>query len=260
MSKLYLTESKQVIVETKAIFARHGIPMTVISDNGPQFISQSFKDFARNYGFDHITLSPLYPESNGLAEKGVQIVKRLLKKAAETGEDPHLAVLNYRASPIENGLSPAELMNRKLRKRRPSANHHMMQSSVNHVKERQMNYYNRTAKPLSPLAQEDVVRVRCDGQWGPLAKVTKETMPRSYEVLTEHGKLMRRNRRHLLKVLQRAIRSKESDFQDVEISKQKEQSELQDKLTETDRKNDVERLTERPKRQIQKPKRLIEEM
>lgn len=58
--------------------------MTVVSDNGPQFSSLDYRDFAETYGFEHVTSSPLYPQSNGLAEKGVQIVKRLLKKAAET--------------------------------------------------------------------------------------------------------------------------------------------------------------------------------
>lgn len=257
------TTTEQVIAQTKAIFARHGIPVTVISDNGPQFTSQSFKDFARNYGFEHITSSPLYPQSNGLAEKGVQIIKRLLKKAIETGEDPHLAVLNYRTSPLENGLSPAEmLMNRKLRTRLPSAKHHMVRSALHSSNERQMKYYNSAAKPLSPLAQEEVVRVRCDGQWGPLAKVIKETTPRSYEVLTEHGKIMRRNRRHLLKVPQREMKIKESDTHDLAISKQSEQAETPDesKVLGTDKEKDVETLTERPKRQINRPKRLIEEM
>ncbi|KAF7712008.1 hypothetical protein HF521_001019, partial [Silurus meridionalis] len=210
--QLTSTTSEQVIAKTKSIFARHGIPMTVISDNGPQFASQSFKDFAKSYGFEHITSSPLYPQSNGLAEKGVQIVKRLLKKSTETGSDPYLAILNYRASPLENGLLPAEmLMNRKLRTKLPSVKHQMVRSTWNPANERQIDHYNKTARPLSPLAQEEIVRVRCDGQWGPLAKVIKETTPRSYKVLTEHGKIMRRNRRHLLKVPQRGIKINESE-------------------------------------------------
>jgi len=188
-------------------------------------------------------------------------MKPLLKKSAETGEDPYLAVLNYRASPLENGLSPAEmLMNRKLQTKLPSVKYHKVQSTRNSANERQEKHYNRTAKPLSPLAQEEVVRVRCDGQWGPLAKVVKETTPRSYEVLTEHGKIMRRNRRHLLKVPQRDIRIKESDSHDLEISKQCEQSKLQGKLSETDKEKDCETQNERPKRQIKRPRRLIEEM
>lgn len=187
------TTAERVVAHTKAMFARHGIPVTVVSDNGPQFTSQCFKDFAEKYGFKHITSSPLYPQSNGLAEKEVQIVKRILKKAADNTEDPYLDILNYRASPLENGLLPAEmLMNRKLRTRLPSATHQMERSDVRQGV-RQTELYNRTAKPRRPLAQEEIVRVRCDGQWGPLAKVVKETTPRSYEVITEPGKTMRRN-------------------------------------------------------------------
>ena len=35
----------------KSIFARHGIPETVLSDNGSQYISQEFKEFQHKYGF-----------------------------------------------------------------------------------------------------------------------------------------------------------------------------------------------------------------
>lgn len=56
------TTTVQIIVHTKAILACHGIPMTVISDNGQQFSSQCCKDFEETYGFEHITSSPLYPQ------------------------------------------------------------------------------------------------------------------------------------------------------------------------------------------------------
>ena len=63
-----------------------------------------------------MTSSPLYAQSNGKAEKGVHIVKQLLKKAQESNSDPYLALLSYRASPLEHGMSPAELlMGRRLR-------------------------------------------------------------------------------------------------------------------------------------------------
>lgn len=69
--QLSTTTAEHVIAHTKAIFARHGIPVPVMSDNGPQFSSQSFKEFAGTYGFEHVTSSPLYLQSNGKAEKGV---------------------------------------------------------------------------------------------------------------------------------------------------------------------------------------------
>ena len=45
------TTSKSVILAMKAIFARHGIPQVVVSDNGPQFSSDEFKQFSLDYTF-----------------------------------------------------------------------------------------------------------------------------------------------------------------------------------------------------------------
>ncbi|WP_419642208.1 integrase catalytic domain-containing protein [Thiolapillus sp.] len=96
----------------KAIFARQGIPEVVISDNGPQFNSRDFVKFSETYGFTHLTSSPLHPQGNGEAERAVQTVKKLPKKAY----DPYVALLNYRATLLQHGSSPAELlMVRKLR-------------------------------------------------------------------------------------------------------------------------------------------------
>lgn len=63
------TSAKTVIKAISAIFARYGIPMEVCSDNGPQFSSSDFASFAKTYDFKHVTSSPCFPRSNGLAEK-----------------------------------------------------------------------------------------------------------------------------------------------------------------------------------------------
>ena len=103
--KLSSTSSNQVIAALKTIFARHGIPDTVRSDNGPQYSSQEFAMFASSYGFSHITSSPRYPQSNGQVERTVQTIKNLMKKST----DPHVAILTYRATPHPwCGYSPAE--------------------------------------------------------------------------------------------------------------------------------------------------------
>lgn len=109
------TRSTTVIQHTKSIFARHGIPDVVISDNGPQYSSQEFEEFARTWCFQHKTSSPGYPQSNGLAERTVQTVKNLLKKAKGSGEDPYLSLLSYRNTPLSDAGSPAQLlMSRRL--------------------------------------------------------------------------------------------------------------------------------------------------
>uniref|UniRef100_A0A8C7WMF3 Gypsy retrotransposon integrase-like protein 1 n=2 Tax=Oryzias sinensis TaxID=183150 RepID=A0A8C7WMF3_9TELE len=109
---LSTTKSANVIHHLKSIFARHGIPEQLVTDNGPQFSGAVFAEFAQSYGFHHITSSPKHPQSNGEAERAVKTVKELLKKAA----DPYLALLAYRATPLQNGYSPAQLlMERRLR-------------------------------------------------------------------------------------------------------------------------------------------------
>ncbi|XP_064469533.1 uncharacterized protein K02A2.6-like [Ornithodoros turicata] len=115
IAPLRSTSSETVIEHCKSIFARHGIPDEVISDDGPQFSdaqSSAFKNFAATYKFRHTTSSPRYPQSNGLAEAAVKIFKNSLKET----DDPYESLLAYRTSPLANGYSPSELlMGRKLR-------------------------------------------------------------------------------------------------------------------------------------------------
>ena len=63
--------------------SRHGIPEISYSDNGPEFSSLKFRQFAKAYQFQHVASSPRLLYSNGLAERTVQTAKKLLKKAYE---------------------------------------------------------------------------------------------------------------------------------------------------------------------------------
>ena len=70
----------------KQIFAKYGWPDTIVSDNGPCYTSEIFKELMKEYQVNHITSLPHYPQSNGLAEKYVQIIKNLFYKAKEEGK------------------------------------------------------------------------------------------------------------------------------------------------------------------------------
>ncbi|XP_052809376.1 uncharacterized protein K02A2.6-like [Mya arenaria] len=65
VDKLSDTKSITVIRKLKTHFARYGICQKVVSDNAAQFTSEQFITFAREWGFEHTTSSPLYPQSNG---------------------------------------------------------------------------------------------------------------------------------------------------------------------------------------------------
>lgn len=92
----------------RAMFARYWIPDILVTDNGPQFDSAEFDNFAKTWGFEHTTSSPRYPQSNGKVENAVKTVKRLFKKCQETGQSEYLALLDWHNTPTGVGTSPAQ--------------------------------------------------------------------------------------------------------------------------------------------------------
>ena len=103
--------SKEVIGFIKQIFAEQGIPERLISNNGPHFSSQHFREFARAWDFEHITSSPRYPQSNGMAERSVQTVKAAMKKVVMSSRDINMTLLCFRSTPIDHIIpSPGELL------------------------------------------------------------------------------------------------------------------------------------------------------
>lgn len=185
--------TSQVVVDTLGtMFARHGIPIEVCTDGGPQFTSREFRQFAVKYDFTHTISSPHFPRANGLAEKGVQVVKRLLKKSEYAGEEFWVALLNYRISPLIDGRTPSQLlMGRMLRGRLPD----FSSASTSSVRKHPQDHCKGI--PLTPLSEGDVVRIRNDKGWFPKARVEKLAGPRSYIVCTDEGRRYRRNRQHL---------------------------------------------------------------
>ena len=79
-----------VVKALKSMFARFGIPEIVVSNNGSQYSSQEFTNFAKAYHFCHTTSSPHYPQSNRQAECAVKTVKKLLRYST----DPCLSLLS----------------------------------------------------------------------------------------------------------------------------------------------------------------------
>ena len=87
-----------------------------MSDNGPQYAAETFRQLDEKYGSIHVTSSPRYPQSNGEAERDVQTVTNLLRK----NEDPYMTRLAYRNThtPL---ASPAQLLvGRQLRSTVPA--------------------------------------------------------------------------------------------------------------------------------------------
>lgn len=195
-----------VVKFIKATFARHGVPEKIFSDNGPQFqkiCSSEFSKFANDYGFIHVTSSPMYAQSNGMAEAAVKICKNLFKKEV----DSHKALLAYRATPLANGFSPAELLfNRRLRTTVPTHSIlltpevpecDVLQHKEHQRKRKQKENFDQShrARSLPELCKGDTVWITDRRTFGTISEKAGE--PRSYYIQTPTGKI-RRNRFSLI--------------------------------------------------------------
>ena len=67
--------SEATIEKLRDMFARHGIPQQLVSDNGLQCTSQEFSKFIKGNGIKHTLVAPYHPRSNGQAERFVQTFK-----------------------------------------------------------------------------------------------------------------------------------------------------------------------------------------
>ena len=204
ISELPNTLATTVVSHTKNVFARFGIPKSVISDNGPQFASQEYKLFSQQWDFIHKTSSPEYPQSNGFIERTIQTVKRSLKKAMINNEDPALALLALRTTPGKDNTTPAQkLMGRALRTNLPSITPPLKTSKPTTMSKTATSHYNANAHNLPVLRPGDNVYLRDGRNWSRKGKVVSpDQNPRSYHVKTEAGNTLRRNRRHLIKIKQ----------------------------------------------------------
>ena len=204
VKELKKTSSSEIIKALRDVFATHGAPKIVVSDNGPQYASVEFQRFAREWGFSLVTSSPMYPRANGEAERAVRTAKNILKKNA----DFHLGLLAYRSAPLHNGFTPSQLlMSRRLRTTLPVIPEKLVPEPVNlkqvqrtetmYKQKYQSDHDNRFKITKVPsLTPGDKVYLRDQGRYGEI--VEKTASPRSYRVMMDSGNVVRRNRSALI--------------------------------------------------------------
>lgn len=117
-------DSKSVIISLREFFSLFGLPETIVSDNATSFNSLEFRNFCSFNAIKHVNSPQYHPQSNGLAERSVGVVKSSLKKCLSQSrlelEKQIIDFLyDYRFSPLcGDSESPAE----KIFKFRPRNN------------------------------------------------------------------------------------------------------------------------------------------
>jgi len=189
LEQLQGTTTTSVVEMLKRLFATHGIPVTVRTDNGPQLVSEEFQEFANEWKFNHFTSSPYYAQSNGKAESAVKIAKALLQKAKRDGRDIWLCLLEWRNVPTQ-GLdsSPCQRLMSRTRSLLQVSNFllkpKVIDSCVMDKKYKRIKrFYDRTMKPLRELIPGELIRMYHPGnkRWL-LGKCIKMVASRSYVV------------------------------------------------------------------------------
>jgi len=204
----YLPDQKSstVIKKCKKNFCDHGIAEVIISDNGVQFLSDEFRQFAAEWEFRISTCSPYHKEGNGKAESAVKIAKSLIKKAMESRTDLELVLLNWRNTPNKMGSSPSQrLYSRRTRCQVPCAPELLLPKVIDGVKDRiienkhrSKSYHDSKSREELEFQTGEMVFVRLNDQsknWVP-GKIINQLKPRSYTVEVNERQY-RRNSFHL---------------------------------------------------------------
>jgi transposase InsO family protein len=187
------TTSTSTIVALREIFCRFGLPETIVSDNGTQFISEEFETFLKKNGMKHRCSAPYHPATNGQAERFVQVLKNHLNKVGTNRDALNRLLFAYRNTPhATTGVAPSQLMfKRKLRTRlellKPS-----LEKTVAEKQEKSIEYGGRRNEAF--IEGEDVwfrTYNRCGDRWAPGSLTS--TNERNYEVQNNEGKTTRRH-------------------------------------------------------------------
>lgn len=197
--------STATIALLRSCFARFGLPVMLVSDNGTCFTSGEFQNFVNMNGIRHVCSAPFHPSTNGLAENMVRTFKSALRNLK--GEEVRLALdrflLKYRLTPhTTTGLSPSELMfGRKVRcvfdLLRPSES---VQQRVFKKQEKQKIQHDPTSPRSVELSPDDLVNIRNYSRgpkWIP-ATVESQTGPVSYKLTTSEGTEVKRHQDQIL--------------------------------------------------------------
>ncbi|KAF2905915.1 hypothetical protein ILUMI_00265, partial [Ignelater luminosus] len=194
-----------VIIFLSDTFTRFGIPDIVFSDNNP-FNSHQYKTFADSFNFSIRYSSPHFHQSNGLAEKAVNIVKNILKKSNNIKDLPFL-MMEYNNTPLPMlDYSPSQLLlNRVMKTKIPISDeilkpnfidHDSIQKQLQFKQDKQKIYFDRNSKTLIKLNKGENIMIQMGNYWKK-RKVKDIVNERSYIVQDEFGKTYHRNRKFL---------------------------------------------------------------
>lgn len=105
------TSASVVIKRLEELFSLFGIPAFLRSDGGPPFQSKDFQRYMSENGITHRKSTPLWPQGNGIVERFMQPLKKLLRSEGGNRTSLMNFLRQYRATPhTTTGQAPHQLL------------------------------------------------------------------------------------------------------------------------------------------------------
>lgn len=205
--------SQFTINKLREVFARFGLPETIVSDNGTQFTSSNFQKFVQMNKIEHITSAPGHPATNGAAENAVKSFKSGFKSAIADGDISNVDIIiqrylfDYRTTEhCSTGESPAKIMfGRSLRTRFTLCQPPTVEKNISKALNKQVGHFKGNRELTFEIGELVSIRDLRDPnpktkKWIPA--VVKEILgPRTYVCQEKDGHVL--HHRHLNQIHKR---------------------------------------------------------
>ena len=197
--KLTSRTGQRIASHFKLICSEYGWPKTLVSDNRPCYASEIFTNLMVECNVNHITNSPHYPQSNGLAEKYVQIVKNMFHKAKEEGKDLYQCLMVYHNTPLSSTLqSPMQILtSRAARSSLPMSNAPRRQKGLDSEDLRTQCKNEPLPTHDFHIGQSVMYLNPVNRRWYPATITSLCQEPWSYKIKADDGTIYRKTQNHL---------------------------------------------------------------
>lgn len=207
------TKTYRVVEVCKKLFARHGLPMHIVTDNGPQFTSAEFELFVKNLGITHTFSPPYHPATNGAAENFVGTFKDKVTKIITGGKSLddaiNLFLFDYRSFPhCTTGKSPAWLLyKRELRTRLDLLRPVQVKVVVEKSQQSQIGAYHGSRKvDFNQGEKVTISNYGVDNKKRTTGVINKKLSPSTFDVETSPGVHKKRHKNQLISAERPALR------------------------------------------------------
>ena len=203
--KLNSMTGKAIAHHMQSIFSKYRCPNTLVTDNRPCYTSKEFQTLMQSMSVHHLTSSPHFPQSNGLAEKYVGIIKNVFHKAKEEGQSPCTSLMVYRNTLLNGTLQSLMqiLQGRQACTDLPLSHAAWVQMGINHTLWPAAEILHVKDKMVSslthdiPIGQNVMYMEPNDKRWYPATVISQLPEKRSYLLKMHDNVVYRKTQVHL---------------------------------------------------------------